>query len=223
MNILETISHFFDVFTGSFDLFLKGLLLTIELTLVSLVIALVIGLFFSLLKISNLKILEWIADVYIWVVRGTPLIVQIFILYYGLTAFVQLSAFTAGSVALAFHNGAYIAEIFRGSIQSIDNGQTEAGRSLGMSQMLAMRRIILPQAFRRAVPPLGNQFIIALKDSSLISFIGMQELFGVANTQGSNNFDFLTFYIVVAIYYLFVVLILTVIVNKIEKKMSAGD
>ncbi|GAA0433682.1 amino acid ABC transporter permease [Lentibacillus halophilus] len=220
---MQSIFHFFDVLTGSFDLFLNGLLLTVELTFVSLVVALVIGLFFSLLKISNSKILEWIADIYIWAVRGTPLIVQIFILYYGLTAFVELSAFTAGTAALAFHNGAYIAEIFRGSIQSIDNGQSEAGNSLGMSRMLTMRRIILPQAFRRAVPPLGNQFIIALKDSSLISFIGMQELFGVANTQGSNNFDFLTFYVVVAIYYLFVVLILTLIVNRIEKKMSTGD
>lgn len=220
---MSSISHFFDVFTGSFDLFLKGLLLTVELTAASLVIALVIGLLFALLKVSNVKVLEWIADVYIWVVRGTPLIVQIFILYYGLTTFVELSPFQAGVAALAFHNGAYIAELFRGSIQAVDKGQTEAGRSLGMNRMLTMRRIILPQAFRRAVPPLGNQFIIALKDSSLVSFIGMQELFGVANTQGSNNFDFLTYYVVVAIYYLFVVLILTVIVNRIEKKMSTVD
>jgi polar amino acid transport system permease protein len=220
---LGEIMHFFDVFFSSSDLFINGLWLTLQLTAASLVIAFFIGLLFALFKISNIKILDWIADVYIWIVRGTPLIVQIFVLYYGLYEMIELNAFWAGTAGLAFHNGAYIAEIIRGSIQSVDKGQREAGRSLGMSGVLTMRRIILPQAFRRAIPPLGNQFIIGLKDSSLVSFIGMQELFGVSNTQGSNNYDFLTYYLIVAIYYLFIVLILTVIVNRIEKKLSASD
>jgi polar amino acid transport system permease protein len=220
---LDEIMHFFDVFFSSSDLFINGLWLTLQLTAASLVIAFFIGLLFALFKISNIKILDWIADVYIWIVRGTPLIVQIFVLFYGLYEIIQLNAFWAGTAGLAFHNGAYIAEIIRGSIQSVDKGQREAGRSLGMSGVLTMRRIILPQAFRRAIPPLGNQFIIGLKDSSLVSFIGMQELFGVSNTQGSNNYDFLTYYLIVAIYYLFIVLILTVIVNRIEKKLSASD
>lgn len=215
--------HFFDVFTGSFDLFIEGLKWTFLLSAASLVIAFVIGLIFAIFKISNIKILEWIADAYIWIVRGTPLIVQIFILYYGLAEIILLSNFWAGTAALAFHSGAYIAEIIRGSIQSIDKGQKEAGRTLGMSTGLTMRRIILPQAFRRAVPSLGNQFIIGIKDSSLVSFIGMQELFGVASTQGSNNFDYLPYYITVAVYYLFIVLILTVIVNQIEKKLARSD
>ncbi|WP_174613956.1 amino acid ABC transporter permease [Virgibacillus ihumii] len=216
-------SHFIDVFIGSFDLFIEGLWLTFELSAASLVIAFIIGLFFAILKISNIKILEWIADTYIWVVRGTPLIVQIFVLYYGLAEIVLIPMFWAGVAGLAFHSGAYIAEIIRGAIQSIDKGQREAGRTLGMTKGLTMRRIILPQAFRRAVPSLGNQFIIGIKDSSLVSFIGMQELFGVASTQGSNNFDYLPYYLTVAVYYLFIVLILTLLVNLLEKKMAKSD
>jgi polar amino acid transport system permease protein len=168
------------------------------------------------------KILELIADLYIFVVRGTPLIVQIFIFYFGLTS-LQISGFWSVVLGLAFHNGAYIAEIFRGAIQSIDKGQTEAGRSLGMSLGLTMRRVILPQAFRRALPPLGNQFIIALKDSSLASFIGMYELFSVATTLGSQNFDSMTYLLIVAVYYLVLVLFFSIIVNTIEKRMSISD
>ena len=220
---MESILHFFDVFTGSFDLFIEGLKWTFLLSVTSLVIAFIIGLIFAIFKISNIKILEWIADAYIWVVRGTPLIVQIFVLYYGIAEIILLSNFWAGTAALAFHSGAYIAEIIRGSIQSIDKGQGEAARTLGMAKGQSMRRIILPQAFRHAVPSLGNQLIIGIKDSSLISFIGMQELFGVASTQGANNFDYLPYYITVAIYYLFIVLILTMIVNKIEKRLAKSD
>ncbi|GAA0428866.1 MAG: amino acid ABC transporter permease [Bacillota bacterium] len=220
---MSAITHFFEIFTGSIDVFLDGLWITIKLSVVSLLIAFIIGLFFAILKISNIKILQWIADAYIWIVRGTPLIVQIFILFYGLTDILLIPMFWAGAAGLAFHSGAYIAEIIRGAIQSIDKGQREAGRSLGMSRGLTMRRIILPQAFRRAVPSLGNQFIIGIKDSSLVSFIGMQDLFGVASTMGSNSFDYLPYYLTVAIYYLLIVLILTYVVNLTEKKLARSD
>ncbi|MEL3974617.1 amino acid ABC transporter permease [Rossellomorea oryzaecorticis] len=214
--------HFLETFADTYDIFLKGMLLTFQLTIVSVLIAIVIGLFFAFLKISKVKPLELLADLYIFVVRGTPLIVQIFIFYFGLTA-LHISGFWSVVLGLAFHNGAYIAEIFRGAIQSIDRGQMEAGRSLGMSNGLTMRRIILPQAFRRALPPLGNQFIIALKDSSLASFIGMFELFSVATTLGSNNFDYMTYLLIVAVYYLVLVLVFSTIVNIIEKRMSVSD
>lgn len=220
---MDNIAHFFKTLFSSYDLFLHGLWLTLELTVVSIIFALVIGLIFALLKLSNIKGLTWISDLYVWIVRGTPLIAQIFIIYYGLTGLVMVPKFWAATIGLAFHNGAYIEEIIRGSIQSIDKGQQEAGRSLGMNGPLTMRRIILPQAFRRAVPTLGNQFIICLKDSSLASFIGMQELFGISNTEGSNTYDFLTYFLVVAVYYLLIVLVLTLIVNRIEKKLSVSD
>jgi polar amino acid transport system permease protein len=215
MNWLQ---KFFD----SYPVFLKGLLLTFELTAVGIFFGIFVGLFFAFLKISKIKWLEWLADAYIFLVRGTPLIVQIFVFYYGLTS-LNMSAFLAASLGLAFHNGAYIAEIFRGAIQSIDPGQMEAGRSLGMSVKLTYRRIIMPQAFRRALPPLGNQFIIALKDSSLAAFIGMYELFNVATTFGSNTFDYMTYLLIVAVYYLILVFLFSVLTRKVEKRLAVSD
>lgn len=208
---------------NSRELFFEAAIMTLKLTAVSIFIAIFIGLFFALLKISNVKPLEWFANAYIYIVRGTPLIVQIFVFYYGLTSIWMISGFWSVALGLAFHNGAYIAEIFRGSIQSIGKGQTEAGRSLGMSSTLTMRRIILPQAFRRALPPLGNQFIIGLKDSSLAAFIGVQELFAVATTKGANDFDYMTWLLVCAVWYLVLVFLLTLVLSFVEKKLAVSD
>lgn len=220
---MPSFSHFFQTLIESKDVFIQAMILTLELTVVSILVGIVIGLFFAFLKLSKFKVLGYISDFYIYLVRGTPLIVQIFILYFGISGIFLLPDFWAASLALAFHNGAYIAEIFRGTIQSIDKGQVEAGRSLGMSQGLTMRRIILPQAFRRALPPLGNQFIIGLKDSSLAAFISMNELFNVATTIGSNNFDEMNYLLIVAVYYLILVAVLTLAVNAIEKRMAISD
>lgn len=223
MDTLPSIGHFLSTFIDSIDIFFKGMIITLELTAVSILIGIVIGLFFAFLKLSKIKPLEWIADGYVYVVRGTPLIVQIFILYFGLTAIILIPEFWAAAIALAVHNGGYIAEIFRGAIQSIEKGQMEAGRSLGMTTTKAMRRIILPQAFRRALPPLGNQFIIGLKDSSLAAFISMNELFNIATTQGSSNFDQMTYLLIAAVYYLLLVALLTIVVNILEKRLSISD
>ncbi len=220
---MPSFSHFWNSLIDNKGVFLDAMLVTIQLTVVSILIGIGIGLFFAILKISKLKVLGIISDAYIYLVRGTPLIVQIFILYFGFSGLFLIPDFWAASLALAFHNGAYIAEIFRGTIQSIDKGQMEAGRSLGMTRGLTMRRIIMPQAFRRALPPLGNQVIIGLKDSSLAAFISINELFNVATTLGSNNFDEMTFLLIVAVYYLILVAILTLIVNGLEKKMSISD
>lgn len=215
-------SHVFEQLIESYPVFLKGMFLTLQVTVVAILIAVFIGLLFAFLKISGKTLLVKIADLYIYLVRGTPLIVQIFVFYFGLSA-LNISMFWSVTLGLAFHNGAYIAEIFRGAIQSIDSGQMEAGQSLGMSRILTMRRIILPQAFRRAIPPLGNQFIIGLKDSSLAAFIGLNELFNVSTTLGSNNFDYMTYLLIVAIYYLILVLIFTILVGMLEKKLAASD
>jgi len=217
---LPNIQHLLDVFLKSMPLFLKGALLTLELSATSLLIGLVIGLFFAFLSLSKSAVLKAISTFYITIVRGTPLIVQIFVLYFGLTDLIKMSSFMAATLALAFHNGAYISEIFRGAIQSIDHGQYEAAKSLGMNNLLTYKRIILPQAFLRAIPSLGNQFIIALKDSSLAAFISMDELFNIATTQGSNNFDQMTYLVIVAFYYLLMVMILSFLVGKVETKLK---
>lgn len=220
---MPSISHFFDTLINSKGLFLEAMLWTLKLTVVSILIGIVFGLFFALLKISRVKVFGYLSDIYVFFVRGTPLIVQIFILYFGFSGIFLIPDFWAAALALAFHNGAYIAEIFRGTIQSIDKGQMEAGRSLGMTRGLAMRRIILPQAFKRALPPLGNQFIIGLKDSSLAAFISMNELFNVATTLGSNNFDEMTYLLIVAVYYLVLVALLTIVVSLVEKRLAVSE
>ncbi|MGM8364064.1 amino acid ABC transporter permease [Virgibacillus sp. W0181] len=222
-GVIIRVSHFLTTFVENFDIFIDAAFITLKLAFYSVTFALVIGLVIAMLKISRIKPLTWISDLYIWIIRGTPLVVQVFILYYGLTNFFLLSAFWSVSIGLAVHIGAYIAEVIRGTIQSIDKGQFEAGRSLGMNTFMTYRKIIIPQAFRRAIPPLANQFIITLKDSAIASFIGVEELFGVATAYGSNDFDFMTYYLISAVYYLVIVYIFTFIVNKLEKKLSAHD
>lgn len=219
MMFLENIAG---IFSEHGLAFLKASWTTIAITAVSLLIAMIIGLVFAGFKISSSKMLNWIANIYIGVIRGTPLIVQIMFLYYGLANIINLDSFTAGAVALGIHTGAYIAEIFRGAIQSIDRGQFEAARSLGMSSRFAMQRIIFPQAFKRSIPPLANQFIIGLKDSSLVAYIAVTDLYNTAlSAQGENYMPFET-YFVVGIYYLIIVLIFTWIAKKIEQKMDVS-
>lgn len=211
-----------DSLVSTFGGFMQAALVTLQITIVSLILASIIGLFVALMKLSNKKILSWIANLYIGVIRGTPLIVQIMWLYFGITQVVVLSAFWAGAIALAIHSGAYIAEIFRGAIQSIDKGQMEAAESLGMTRKQAMRRIIFPQAFKRSIPALGNQFIIGLKDSSLVAFIGITEIFNLSMSQAAATFRQLEFYTIAGIYYLILIVIFTLITNKIEKRLDTG-
>jgi len=201
-----------------FNDFGMATILTLGLAISSLLISCVIGLIFAFFRISKIRILNYITHIYITIIRGTPLIVQIFIFYYGIVNIIILSPFWAVVVALSIHNGAYITEIFRGAIQSVDRGQMEAARSLGMPYFLAMRRIILPQAFKRAIPSLGNQFIIGLKDSSLAAYVTMMELWGTAIDLAYTSFQVLETYIVVGLYYLCLVLFFSYIVHKIEKK-----
>lgn len=165
--------------------FCKALMITLEMTVFSLIFATIIGTIVGLFNVSKIKPLQFIANIYIDIVRGTPLLVQVFIMYYGLTQFLQFqwpaiggftSAFVAGVVTLSFNAGAYMAEIIRGGIEAVDKGQMEAARSLGLPYRKAMWKIILPQAFRTMLPSIINQFIISLKDTSLISVIGPREL-----------------------------------------------
>lgn len=182
-----------------------------------------LGLGAAFLKISRRRWLNALANAYIGVVRGTPLIVQLMFLYFGITAFVVLDRFWAGAAALAVHAGAYIAEIFRGAIQSIDRGQMDAARALGMPYGMAMRLIILPQAFRRAVPSLGNQFIIGLKDSSLVAYLGVPELYGTALSIQAENFLPFETYLVAGAHYLVLVLLFTALVHRLEARLDQGN
>lgn len=216
----ELFSTLYEVFMNTYEGFLKAVLVTLKVTSIAVVLGTAFGIVFALMKISKSKILQMIANLYITIIRGTPLIVQIMFLYYGITSIVVLSNFWAGAIALGIHNGAYIAEIFRGAIQGIDRGQREASLALGMNRSQAMRRIIFPQALRRAIPPLGNQFIITLKDSSLVYLIGVSELFSVANREAAASFLPLETFLVVGMYYLVLVLIFTWLLKLYENKLN---
>ncbi len=203
--------------------FYPAALMTLQITALGIFTGLGLGFIAGMMRLSTLKIFNLPSHFYIWVIRGTPLLLQLFIIYYGLAVIVSIPRLPAAIIALGIHNGAYIAEIFRGAVQSIDRGQKEAALSLGMTGWQSMKRIILPQAFRRAIPPLGNQFIIALKDSSLASTIAVKELLLRTRQIGSSQFMMMEMLIIAAIYYLILTSVLTLITNQFEKNLSKSD
>jgi len=206
-----------------FPVFYKPALMTLQITTFGILMGLFLGLFAALLRISKFKILSAPARAYIWAIRGTPLLLQLLFIYFGLVSIVNIPRIPAAIIALGIHNGAYIAEIFRGSILAVDRGQREAAYSLGMTPWLAMKRIILPQAFKRSVPPLGNQFIIALKDSSLASAASVPELLLQARQLGSSTFSYMEMLFIAGIYYLIMTTVLTILVGRVEKRLSISD
>ncbi|MBC3796729.1 amino acid ABC transporter permease [Acetobacterium tundrae] len=203
---------------------LAGLAMTVELTIISLIIAGMLGLLFGLLSVSKKKSLRAIALVYVDIVRGTPLLVQAFFIYFGIPAAlgIRLDANTAGIITLSLNAGGYLAEIFRGGIESISKGQMEAARSLGLPYSLAMTKVILPQAVRTMTPALINQCIITLKDTSILSIIGIQELTQTGRLIIANNYQAFEMWTIVAVMYFVIIMILTKISKRIERKMSYG-
>ena len=215
------------VFSGAMPLLLEGLKLTVIISLVSILIGMVIGLLVCLMKMSKNVVLRAIAGVYIWIIRGTPMLVQAFIVFFGVPQVVRMfvsdfkfTALTAGIITLSLNAGAYLAEIYRGGIMAVPKGQTEAARSLGLSQGQAMRKVVLPQAIKFSIPSLVNQFIITIKDTSILSTIGMAELFNKAKTYVGSTYTFFETYLVVAAMYLVIISILMIISNYIEKKLK---
>jgi len=213
----------FSVLPKYFNTFLPAAAMTLQVTAAGILIGVILGLIFSLMRISKFKILNYPAKTYIWLIRGTPLLLQLLFIYFGLRNVVSLGNLPSAFIALGIHNGAYIAEIFRGAIQAVNRGQKEAGLSLGMTQRKIMRRIILPQALKVAVPPLSNQFIIALKDSSLASAIAVPELLLHSRQLGSSNFRLMEMLTIAAIYYLLMTSVLTLLANLVEKKLKVSD
>jgi len=203
----------------TFRFFLRGVWLTAQLAFLSLLIGLPIGLLLALARVQSSRLLAAPAALYVEVMRGTPLLVQILFIYFVLPYFgVYLPAFTSGIIALSLNCAAYISEIFRAGILSIDVGQMEAARSLGMTYTQAMRRIILPQTFRRVVPPLTNEAIALLKDSSLVSVIGLTELARTGQELASRYASPLTIWPVVALFYLLLTFPLTRVAEYLERR-----
>lgn len=212
----------FSALVNYFPYFIPAAWRTIEITSLGIILGMILGLITAFARISDNIFVNAPARLYIFVIRGTPLLLQLLFLYFGLRSILNLGPFTSAITALGIHNGAYIAEIFRGAIQSIALGQMEAARSLGMTYQKAMRRIILPQAFKRAVPPLGNQFIIALKDSSLASAITIKELLLKSQQLASSNYLMMEMLTIAAVFYLLYTSIFTWLFSKIEARMAVS-
>ena len=211
-----------DLAINSFPLLLIGAGVTIQITVLSVMIGVVIGLFVGIARISSFSLLRFAAAVYVDFFRGTPLLVQIFLIYFAIPVITgqRMDPFVAAISACGINSGAYIAEIFRAGIQSIDAGQMEAGRSLGMTWVQTMRYIIVPQAFKRVIPPLGNEFIALLKDSSLVSVIGFEELTRRGQLIIAKTYGSLEIWFSVAIIYLAMTLTISRFVAYLERRFN---
>lgn len=206
-------------------LFIRGSLIAIEITALAVMMGVVIGTFVGMGKMSRIFIIRALCTVYVEVIRGTPLLVQILIFYFGLPQLTgySLSEFPAAVIALGINSGGYVAEIVRGGILAVDKGQMEAARSLGMSYAQAMRYIILPQAFKKMIPPLGNEFITLLKNSSLATTIGFPELTRAAQVVAGNTYRPFEPYITAALFYLIMTLSFTQLLGVVERRLARSD
>ncbi|HSH49556.1 MAG TPA: amino acid ABC transporter permease [Halomonas sp.] len=210
---------------ASIPYLLKGIPYTLLISFGGLAIGFLIGIFFGLLRISPMRWLRWPAVAYIEVFRGTPVLVQVLFIYYGLPQLLggPIDAITAGIAAIAVNSGAYISEIVRGGVQSIERGQREAGLSLGLSRVQTFRYVIWPQAFRRMIPALGNQGIISIKDTSLFAVIGVGELVRQGQIYIATTFTALEVYLMVAVLYLAITLTLSIGLRMLERKGLVGQ
>ncbi|ADL51337.1 amino acid ABC transporter permease [Clostridium cellulovorans] len=211
-----------DLLGRSLKVVLEGGKITIALTAVTIVIGITLGIIFALMKLSKIKVLNLIASFYTWIFRGTPMLLQFFFFYFALPLMwkIELSPFVASMIVLGLNSGAYMTEIVRSGIQSIDKGQFEAAKALGFTYGDTMKKIILPQTFKVIIPPLGNEFITILKDTSLASTITLTEVLNNAKKVANSTFSPAEPYLTAAVFYLFLTTIFTYVFKKIEKKLS---
>jgi glutamine transport system permease protein len=211
-----------DIIVSALPILLKGLQVTLYIFLIAIILGFLIGLVIALLRLAPLKILNWIAKAYVDAIRGTPFIVQLFFIYFGVNSLqvISLNSTTAGIITVAINAGAYFAEIIRAGIQSIDKGQTEAARSIGFTSAQTMRYIVLPQAFRRMLPTITNQSIISLKDTSLLSVIGIADLTQQGQIQASATFEAFKIWLAVGVIYFIVIYLLTLLANFVERRFQ---
>lgn len=215
----------FSLIWNSLPLLLAGAGVTIEITAIAVGLGFVFGLITSVCRLSGVKILSILAVCYVNIIRGTPLLVQIFLIYFALPMIIgeRINPFVAAVAACSVNSGAYVAEIFRAGIQSVDKGQMEAGRSLGLSWMQTMRYIILPQAFKHVIPPLGNEFISMTKETSLVSVIGFEELTRRGQLIIAKTYGSFEIWLTVAFIYLVMTFTIAQLVSYLERRFATDD
>ncbi|MCI0765955.1 amino acid ABC transporter permease [Bacillus sp. TL12] len=218
--VTDRLSTWIDIMQTSFMPMLEGALFTtIPLTLITFVIGIILATLTALARISNSRILQWIARIYVSIIRGTPLLVQLFIIFYGLpTLKIEIDPYPAAVIGFSLNVGAYASEIIRASILSIPKGQWEAAYTIGMTYPQALKRIILPQATRVSIPPLSNTFISLVKDTSLASLILVTEMFRKAQEIASMNYEFLIVYFEAGLIYWVICFLLSIVQQILEKR-----
>jgi len=222
---MDSMDFDFSLVVNALPLLLEGAFVTIKITALSVMFGIVIGLFAGIARISSFWPVRALAAVYVDFIRGTPLLVQIYLMYFALPVVtgMRIDPFVAAITACSVNSGAYVAEIFRAGIQAVDEGQMEAGRSLGMTWMQTMRYIIIPQAFKQVIPPLGNEFIALLKDSSLVSVIGFEELTRRGQLVIARTYGSLEIWVSVAVLYLIMTLTISRFVAYLERRFKTDD
>lgn len=215
-------SNFFEYAVSISPRLFEGLKMTIAMTVCSLILGILVGLLSCFCSISKSFILNKLSGAYLSIIRGTPLMVQATFIYFGLSAALNMpiTSFTASIIVLMLNSGAYLSEIFRSGISAINKGQMEAARSLGLPHGVAMRKIILPQAFCIVIPSVTNQFIITLKDTSILSVIGVAEMMRQSQQLIANNFRAFETYAIVAVWYYVLVIILTKLFKLLERRLA---
>ena len=228
---MENLQHQFNryfVDNGATEWWLTGLKTTLLVTVIALCIGVVLGLLIALIRSTHeqtgkLKLLNIVARVYLTIIRGTPSMIQILFFYSVIFATVNLNNIVIGGIAFGINSGAYVAEIFRSGIMSVDKGQTEAGRSLGLNYWQTMRSVIIPQAFKNILPALGNEFIVLIKETSISGYIGMMDLTKGGDIIRSNTYEAFIPLIAVALIYLVIVMLLSHGVSKLERRLRSNE
>ena len=208
-----------------------GALLTVELAVGALALGVVLGVIGAMGRISRYRLPRWLAAAYVEFIRGTPMLLQIMFLFIGVPMLykmftgthININPLVVGLLAMGINSGAYNTELIRAGIQGVDKGQMEAARSLGLSYGRAMRHVILPQAFKRIIPPLVSEFIVLIKDSSLVSTIGVLELMGGARALGTQYYNLLPFLLLASVIYLSLTMSVSTLARRLERRLSASD
>ena len=212
----------FDLLISSFgEIFIQGIKVTIPLTIISFLLAMIIALITAIVQVANIKVFKQLARFYVWIIRGTPLLVQLFVIFYGLPSLgIVLDAFPSAILVFSFNNGAYASETIRAAIEAVPKGQMEAGYCVGMNYIQIMRRIILPQALKTAFPPLSNSLIGLLKDTSLAASITIYDMFLASQRIAARTYETFALYLEVAVIYLIFCTVLTKLQMLCEKKLQ---
>lgn len=226
MNFLDTVVFEFTrtFITGNrWKMFLNGMEVTLILSFFSVILGLILGMLLAFGKLSKVKILRWISNTYVDIIRGTPTMVQILIIYFVIFASINIDRKIVAVIAFGINSSAYVAEIIRGGILSVNKGQNEAGRSLGLSHAQTMTNIILPQAVKNILPALGNEFIVLVKETAVIGYVAKIDLTAAALSVQAKTYSYVMPLLAVAVMYYVIIKILTILLNRLERRLRASD